>query len=128
MSDQPPQEPFDPYRPPPPGSPPPVAPSYGPPPSSYGPYRSSSRPVWFGALGGLVLCGVVLWLSFFVVPEASLWLMLAAAILVITLILVPTTRRWGQGMLIGTLLSIPVGAIIFAGVCVALIVSYQGGA
>lgn len=128
MSDQPPQEPFDPYRPPPPGVPLPLPPSYGPPPSGYGQPKSSSRPVWFGALSGLALCGVLLWLSFFVVPEASLWLMLAAAILVITLILVPTTRRWGLGMLIGALLSIPVGAIIFAGVCVALIVSYQGGA
>lgn len=127
MSDQPPQQPFDPYRPPPPGAPPPLPPSYGPPPPGYGQPKSSSRPVWLGALGGLALCGVVLWLSF-VVPEASVWLMLAAAILVITLILVPTTRRWGLGMLIGALLSIPVGAIIFAGVCIALIVSYQGGA
>lgn len=123
-----PEEPFDPYRPPPPGSTPPPPSSYGPPPSNYGqPSSTSSRPVWLGALAGLILAGLALW-GTFMVPDVGLWLLLALAVLVITLIVVPTTRRWGVGMLVGVVLSFPVGAIVLAGVCIALLVSYQGAA
>ncbi|WP_109471326.1 hypothetical protein [Ornithinimicrobium cavernae] len=146
---QPPDEPFDPYRPPPPGQQPygqPPPPGQGGPPQGYHhaypqgpgqypaygtpyepPPRRSSRPLWLGALLGLLLTGGLFWLSLSV-PDVAQWIILPAAVAVAVLLIVPATRRWGLGLVIGALLSVPVGLIIFAGVCIVLIASYsQGG-
>lgn len=154
MSDQPPDEPFDPYRPPPPGAAPPPgsSPSYGsqpygsqPPsgPPQFGQYptnyyqgappggpayqRPSSRPLWLGTLAGLILTGLLAWVGI-QQPDLGGWAMGALAVLTIVLLVVPATRRWGLGLLIGFALSIPLGLIIFAGLCIVLIASSGGGA
>lgn len=158
-ADQSQEEPFDPYAPPPPGQlpqrpgygPPPQGPSYGAPlegpghgqpPPGHGYYypqgyqdgyapapRQSAKPLWLGALLGVLGVGAVLWVGWVTAPDAVPWLLLALVVAMIVLSVVPATRRWGLGLLIGLLLSIPIGLIIFAGVCIALIASYsQSGA
>lgn len=159
-------EPFDPFKPPPPGQPPAgQQPYYGQPPPGQQPYygqlpqgppsygagpppppgavqgyghqhgypsaypapeKQSSRPLWLGALAGLVLVGG----TFFVgvaQPDLYPWLALGAALAVIIMLIAPATRRWGLGILIGAALSLPVGMIVLAGVCIVLITGYSGG-
>lgn len=142
MADEPtPDEPFDPYAPPPPGQqpygqPPPGQQPYGQP-AGYGQYphsyyqsyppaeKKSSLPLWLGALAGLLLVGGALYAAV-ALPDLGPWLALGIVVAVIVLLVVPDTRRWGLGILIGAALSVPVGLIIFAGVCIVLITSYQG--
>lgn len=154
MSDEqstPDDQPFDPFKPPVPGQQPygqPHQPPYGHPPQpgspqgyggppGYGyphsypsaypaPEKQSSRPLWLGAVAGLVLVG-----STFAVglsnPDLFPWLALGIALGVVIMLVAPVTRRWGLGVLIGAALSVPVGMIVLAGVCVVLIASYSGG-
>ncbi|USQ78172.1 hypothetical protein [Ornithinimicrobium faecis] len=151
--DQSPDEPFDPYAPPPPGQqgppqgqgygPPPQGQPYGQPPQSQGapghgyyypqgyntpyepPPKKSSLPLWLGALLGLVGVFAGIWASTLVNPDLFPWVSLGGLVVLVVLLVVPATRRWGLGVLIGVALSIPVGLIIFAGVCIALIAGYS---
>lgn len=85
------------------------------------PPKKSSLPLWLGALVGLLLVFGGIWASTIVNPDLFPWLSLAGLVLLVILFVVPTTRRWGLGVLIGVALSIPIGMIIFAGICIALI-------
>lgn len=145
MSDQkPPEEPFDPYRPPPEGQQygqpqqgqqPPYGQSqqwgqqpqpYGQFPQSYGApgpqQKRSSKPLWFGALLGLIIVALGIWASS-VLPDLAPYLFYGVLILTVVLLVVPVTRRWGLGILVGLALSIPLGLIIFAGLCLVFIAS-----
>ena len=85
------------------------------------PPKKSTKPLWLGAVLGLLLVGGVAYAGAAVEPDLFPWVGLALLVVVIVMIVVPVTRRWGLGLLIGVLLSIPVGLIIFAGVCIVLI-------
>lgn len=89
------------------------------------PPKKSSLPLWLGALLGLVAIFGGLWASTLVNPDLFPWLSLAGLVVLVILFVVPATRRWGLGVLIGVALSIPIGMIIFAGICIALIAGYS---
>lgn len=95
-------------------------------PSAYQrPPRKSSAPLWLGALIGLV--GVLggAWFIGTTNPDLFPWVTLGGLIVLVVLFVVPPTRRWGLGILIGAALSIPVGLIIFAGVCILIVTQYS---
>lgn len=85
------------------------------------PPKKSTRPLWLGAILGLLLVGGVVYAGAAVEPDLFPWVGMALLVVVIVMLVVPVTRRWGLGLLIGVFLSIPVGLIIFAGVCIVLI-------
>ncbi len=117
-----PREPMDPYRPPPPGHPHSYPPWAGAP----QPAKRSSAPLWWGMLLGLLLTGGLAWWGL-MQPDLGPWLALGLLLLIIVLLLIPQTRRWGVGLLIGAVVSVPVGLIVFAGVCIVLMAQYSGG-
>lgn len=154
-----PEEPFDPYAPPPPGQPPGQPPPYGGAPGpGYGPpqgqpypgqpypgqqpgrfpasypgqaygypqQKESTQPLWLGALAALLLITGLFSIAF-VEPQLASWLSLAVVVGTIVLLIVPATRRWGLGLVIGGLVSIPIGLIVLAGVCIYLIAALSGG-
>lgn len=92
---------------------------------AYPPQKQSALPLWLGALAGLLLLAGMAIISFRE-PQLSSWLVLGFIVAVIVLLVVPATRRWGLGLLIGGLLSIPIGLIILAGLCIYLIVGLSG--
>lgn len=133
MSDEPrppDQEPFDPFRPPEPGQQPYAQPGYRHPhgyPAAYpAPQQQSSRPLWLGAVAGLVLVGATFSVGF-TNPDLFPWLALGISLGVVIMLVAPATRRWALGILIGAALSVPLGMIVLAGVCVVLIAGYSGG-
>lgn len=91
------------------------------------PSKKSSLPLWVGALIGLfaVLGGA--WATAAVNPDLLPWVTLAGLIVLVVLFVVPATRRWGLGILIGAALSVPVGLIIFAGVCIIILANLSQG-
>lgn len=89
------------------------------------PPKKSSLPLWLGTLLGLVGVFGGLWAATMVNPDLFPWVSLAGLIVLVILFVVPATRRWGLGVLIGVALSIPIGLIIFAGICIALIAGYS---
>ncbi|WP_114906436.1 hypothetical protein [Ornithinimicrobium murale] len=158
VDDQSPDEPFDPYAPPPPGQqgppygqapqgppygqapqgPPygqaPQGPPYGQAPPGHGYYypqgyhvpygappKKSTKPLWLGAVLGLLLVGGAVYAGVALESDLFPWAVMGLLVVVIVLVVVPVTRRWGLGLLIGVFLSIPVGLIVFAGVCIVLI-------
>lgn len=148
VDDQGTEEPFDPYAPPPPGQQrPPQGQPYGQPPQGqpygqaapgYGyfypqgdqpPYapspNRSTKPLWLGALLGLLLVGAALYASLYLHPDLFPWLAMGLFLALIVLLVVPATRRWGLGILIGVLVSVPLGLIVFAGVCLVIIATYS---
>lgn len=74
--------------------------------------------MWVGALIGLLLAGGVGWVGLAAGGHAQ-WALLALVVLVVVLISVPVTRRWGIGVLIGVAVAVPLSLIVFAGVCIA---------
>ena len=140
-----PEEPFDPYAPPPQGhsqpyGPPPQGQPYGQPPQGHGysypqgyqsayapPPKKSSLPLWVGALIGLVAVLGGAWATAAVNPDLLPWVTLGGLIVLVVLFVVPPTRRWGLGILIGVALSVPVGLIIFAGVCIIILANLSQG-
>lgn len=129
-----PEEPFDPYAPPPPGQPHGHGPPPGQAPGGHGyyypqgyvppheaPAKKSNLPLWLGALLGLLAVFGGVWAATMVHQDLVFWLGVAGLVVLVVLFVLPATRRWGLGVLIGVALSIPIGMIIFAGVCIAII-------
>lgn len=115
-------------QPPPYGQPSP----YGQNPYAAGPYgtpyqpppKRSSAPIWIGALLGVVLA-VLLTVASYGLGDFGPVVVLAGLIAVVALAVIPVTRRWGIGLIVGLLLSVPLALIVGAGMCVYLIANYQ---
>ncbi|GAA1159973.1 hypothetical protein [Ornithinicoccus hortensis] len=98
-------------------------------PGSYGtpyqpPPKRSSMPIWIGALLGVVLA-VLLTVASYGLGDFGPVVVLAGLIAVVALAVIPVTRRWGIGLIVGLLLSVPLALIVGAGMCVYLIANYQ---
>jgi hypothetical protein len=113
------------YVPPPPPPTPVQGPSPGPPPAH------PTRDLWLGILVGVLATLLAPALAVFLAGYAGSWLGLLGlfaplAVLVagIVLAFIPSTRRWGVGLLIGFSASLIVGA----GACVVLLSSLSSGA
>lgn len=88
--------------------------------------QKSSKPLWLGAVAGVVLVLAVVWVSW-TNAELGPWLAWGSVLAVVLMLVAPVTRRWGLGLLIGAALSLPIGSIVLAGVCVYILLTYSTG-